>query len=66
MQEQNSNIKVGFSAGDMNGVGAEILLASLADKKLMDLLIPIIYAPEKNLNYISNHLGLSDLPFYKI
>ena len=66
MQEQNSNIKVGFSAGDMNGVGAEILLASLADKKLMDFLIPIIYAPEKNLHYISNHLGLSDLPFYKI
>ena len=66
MKEQNPIIKVGFTSGDMNGVGAEILLASLADKKLMDLFIPIIYAPEKNLNYISNHLGLSGLPFHKI
>ena len=66
MKEQNPIIKVGFTSGDMNGVGAEILLTSLADKKLMDLFIPIIYAPEKNLNYISNHLELSNLPFHKI
>ena len=65
MEEQKFKIKVGFTAGDMNGVGSEILLSLLVDNKLLSLLTPIIYAPLKNLNYISNHLGL-DLTFKKV
>ena len=58
MKQQNPKIKVGFSSGDMNGVGTEILLTSLADKKIPGNLITIIYAPLDNLKYTSNHLGL--------
>ena len=65
MEEQKIKIKVGFTSGDMNGVGAEILLSLLADNKLLSLITPIIYAPLKNLKYISSHLGL-DVSFKKI
>jgi 4-hydroxythreonine-4-phosphate dehydrogenase len=65
LEEQKIKIKVGFTSGDMNGVGAEILLGLLSDSKLLSLITPIIYAPLKNLKYISSHMGL-DLSFKKI
>ena len=65
MEEQKIKIKVGFTSGDMNGVGAEILLGLLSDNKLLSLITPIIYAPLKNLKYISSHMGL-DISFNKV
>ena len=65
MEEQKIKIKVGFTSGDMNGVGTEILLGLLSDSKLLSLITPIIYAPLKNLKYISSHMGL-DISFKKI
>ena len=49
----------------MNGVGAEILLSLLSDNKLLSLITPIIYAPLKNLKYISSHMGFN-VSFKKI
>jgi hypothetical protein len=37
LEEQKIKIKVGFTSGDMNGVGAEILLSLLSDNKLLSL-----------------------------
>ena len=65
MEEQKIKIKVGFTSGDMNGVGAEILLSLLSDNKLLSLITPIIYAPIKNLKYISSHTG-SNVSFNKV
>ena len=65
MKDKKNNIKVGFTTGDMNGVGPEILLNSLQNKDLLSLCTPVIYGPVKNLNYTINHLGY-DISFDKI
>ena len=65
MEEQKIKVKVGFTSGDMNGVGTEILLSLLAENKLLSLITPIIYAPLKNLIYISSHNG-SNISFNKV
>ena len=65
MEEQKIKVKVGFTSGDMNGVGTEILLSLLAENKLLSLITPIIYAPLKNLKYISSHNG-SNISFNKV
>jgi len=65
LEEQKIKVKVGFTSGDMNGVGSEILLSLLSDNKLLSLITPIIYAPVKNLKYISSQMGL-DLSFNKV
>ena len=57
MKDQKNKIKVGFTTGDMNGVGPEILLNSLKNAELLSLCTPVIYGPEKNLNYTLNHFG---------
>jgi len=65
LKEQKNNIKVGFTTGDMNGVGPEILLNSLKETELLSLCTPVIYGPVKNLNYTLSHFGF-DISFNKI
>ena len=57
MKDQKNKIKVGFTTGDMNGVGPEILLNSLKNADLLSLCTPVIYGPAKNLNYTLNHFS---------
>ena len=65
MKDQKNNIKVGFTTGDMNGVGPEILLKSLQNNELLSICTPVIYGPLKNLNHTLTHLGF-DMSFNKI
>lgn len=65
MKDQTNNIKVGFTTGDMNGVGPEVLLNSLQNTELLSLCTPVIYGSLKNLNYTASHLGF-DISFNKI
>ena len=57
MKEQKRKIKVGFTTGDMNGIGPEILLNSLLNSELLSTCIPVIYGSIINLNYTANHFG---------
>ena len=65
LKDQNTKIKIGFTVGDMNGVGPEILLTSLSDQRLLDLHTPVIYGPVQNLIFVSKKIGLK-LSFNKI
>ncbi len=65
MKDKIAKIKVGFSVGDMNGIGPEVLLQSLSQTDILDLLTPVIYGPVKNLLFTAKHLGI-DISFNKI
>ena len=65
MKDKKNNIKVGFTTGDMNGVGPEILLNSFRNTELLSICTPVIYGPLKSLNYTLTHLGF-DMSFNKI
>ena len=65
MKDQEKNIKVGFTTGDMNGVGPEILLRSLENNELLSICTPVIYGSARSLSHTLNHLGF-DILFNKI
>jgi len=65
LKDQENNIKVGFTTGDMNGVGPEILLRSLENNELLSICTPVIYGSVRNLSHTLNHLGF-DISFNKI
>ena len=65
MKDKINNIKVGFTTGDMNGVGPEILLNSFRNTELLSICTPVIYGPLKNLNYTLTYLGY-EMSFNKI
>lgn len=55
----NNNIKIGITHGDINGIGYEIILKSLADPAIYNLCIPIVYGSSKIAAYYRRSLGLN-------
>lgn len=55
------NIKpvVAISAGDLNGIGAEIILKSIKRADILSICTPLIFIPNKVFNYVNKYLGLT-------
>ena len=51
-------IRVGFPIGDLNGIGPEVLLKSLAKKELQETIVPILYAPYSAISFLKSHFDL--------
>lgn len=49
-----SNIKIGISIGDMNGVGLEVVLKSFSDSRMLNMMTPVIYGSSKVVAYHKN------------
>jgi len=49
------NIKIGFSIGDLNGIGGELILKIIKERNLLKSFTPIIYASAKVINFLNNH-----------
>ena len=42
---------IGFSCGDLNGVGIELIIKSLSDSRVLDFMVPVIFASNKSINF---------------
>ncbi|MEO9004041.1 MAG: 4-hydroxythreonine-4-phosphate dehydrogenase PdxA [Ginsengibacter sp.] len=42
---------IGISCGDVNGIGIEIIIKSLADTRMLDFCTPVIFASNKVINF---------------
>ncbi len=40
---------IGFSSGDINGIGLEIIMKALSDTHILDMCTPVIFASQKSL-----------------
>ncbi len=52
---------IGFSCGDLNGIGLELIIKTLADHRLLDFCIPVVFASNKSVNFYRK--SLSDINF---
>lgn len=59
--KKQSKIKIGFSVGDLNGIGMEIILKTLEDNRICELCTPIIYGSKKLTNYYAKAFNLQNL-----
>jgi len=42
---------IGFSVGDLNGIGAELIIKTLGDHRLLEMCTPVIFASNKVINF---------------
>lgn len=42
---------IGFTSGDLNGIGIELLIKSLSDGRILDHCTPVIFASNKSINF---------------
>lgn len=63
--DKNQKIRVGISIGDLNGIGAEVVIKTFSDALMFDFCTPIIFASAKTLSYIKKQLDVQ-VDFYGI
>ncbi len=55
--------KVGISIGDVNGIGLEIIIKTLADNKILNYCTPIVYGHVKLASFYKKTTEITDLNF---
>ncbi len=52
---------IGFTTGDLNGIGIELIIKTLSDHRLLDFCTPVVFASNKSINFYRK--GLPDYNF---
>lgn len=55
-----NKIVVGITQGDLNGIGYEVIIKSLADARIMDICIPIVYGSSRAFGYYKKQVEDSE------
>ncbi|MBF8149146.1 4-hydroxythreonine-4-phosphate dehydrogenase PdxA [Winogradskyella sp. F6397] len=63
--KKDEKIIVGISIGDLNGIGAEIVIKSYEDPRSLELNTPVIFASAKTMQFFKNHFN-SKINFFSI
>jgi 4-hydroxythreonine-4-phosphate dehydrogenase len=57
MSEDFQKPIIGFTCGDLNGIGIELIIKSLSDSRLLDYFVPVIFASNKSINFYRKSLA---------
>ncbi|MBQ7490539.1 MAG: 4-hydroxythreonine-4-phosphate dehydrogenase PdxA [Bacteroidales bacterium] len=60
MEENLPLLKIGITQGDTNGIGYEVIMKALANSRILDLCVPIVYGVGKVAAFHKKTLGLND------
>ena len=55
--ENEENIIVGISIGDLNGIGGEIVLKTFEDDRALEFCTPVIFASSKVMGFFKTHFN---------
>jgi len=57
--KNDEKIKVGISVGDLNGIGAEIIIKTFEDNRILEFCTPVIFASIKTMSFFKTHFNSS-------
>ena len=57
--EQNKPV-IGITIGDFNGIGPEVVLKALSNKRILSICTPVIYGSQRVINFYRKALDLKD------
>ncbi len=60
---QQNHIKIGFTQGDVNGIGYEVIIKTLLDKRIMEMITPVVFGHSKVASYHRKTLKTRDFSF---
>ena len=56
MQNELQKPIIGFTCGDLNGIGIELIIKSLHDNRLLEICTPVVFASNKVVNFYRKSL----------
>jgi len=57
---------IGFTTGDLNGVGLEILIKTLSNKSFTELCTPVVFASGNSFSFYKKKLTGYDFPYFTV
>ncbi len=54
---------IGFTTGDLNGIGIELIIKTFSDNRMLELCTPVIFASNKSINYYRRVSGENNFAF---
>jgi 4-hydroxythreonine-4-phosphate dehydrogenase len=54
---------IGFTCGDINGVGPELIIKTLSDNRLLEICTPVVFASNKVINYYKKSMPENNINF---
>ena len=61
--KDDTRVRIGLTHGDINGIGYEIIIKSLIDNQIVELITPVVFGISKVASYHRKTLGLKDFNF---
>lgn len=61
-----SEIKVGITLGDINGIGPEVVIKALSDNRILMGCTPVIYGSTKTLSFHKKNIQTDEIAFHSI
>ncbi|MCU0367532.1 MAG: 4-hydroxythreonine-4-phosphate dehydrogenase PdxA [Cyclobacteriaceae bacterium] len=58
--------RIGITLGDLNGIGPEVIIKTLADSRLLNLMTPVVYGSAKVLSFYRKLLNLEDFNYSQV
>ena len=56
-------IIIGITHGDINGIGYEVILKSMADNRILDMFTPVIYGSSRLAGFYKKNLDIAAINF---
>src|SRR3954470_14021309 len=63
MSQEAEKPIIGFSCGDLNGIGIELIIKTLGDNRMLDFCTPVIFANNKSINFYKKSFNGGNFPF---
>jgi 4-hydroxythreonine-4-phosphate dehydrogenase len=56
MNTEQSKPLIGFTCGDLNGIGIELIIKTLSDSRILEQCTPVVFASNKSINFYRKSL----------
>jgi 4-hydroxythreonine-4-phosphate dehydrogenase len=57
---------IGFTSGDLNGIGLELIIKTLSDQRILEICTPVVFANNKCINFYRKTLPESNFNFSSV
>ncbi len=58
--------RIGITLGDINGVGPEVVIKSLCDNRMLNMITPVIYGSSKVLSFYKKQLNIEEFNYSQV
>lgn len=62
----NQKPRIGITIGDLNGVGPEVIMKTLADHRLFAMFTPVIYGSSKVITFYKKQLNIDEFTYSQV